>query len=147
MKYFISKALFTAVFLLLRLLAAAQGGNDRINSIDVLRYDFELTLSDSTERISGKATVQVKLLKAANSLHLDLVATNAAGKGMKVSEIKSDGKGLEFKHLGEDLEILLPGNQAAGTELKLVIAYAGIPADGLIISDSNEDGRSFFGDN
>ncbi len=147
MKYFISKALFTAIFLLLRLLAAAQGGNDRINSIDVLRYDFELTLSDSTEQIRGKATVQVKLLKAASSLHLDLVATNAAGKGMKVSEIKSDGKGLEFKHLGEDLEILLPENQAAETELKLVIAYAGIPADGLIISDSKEDGRSFFGDN
>jgi aminopeptidase N len=147
MKYFISKALFTAVFLLFRLLTAAQGGNDRINSIDVLRYDFELTLSDSTEKISGKATVQVKLLKAASSLHLDLVATNAAGKGMKVSEIKSDGKGLEFKHLGEDLEILLPENQAAETELQLIIAYAGIPADGLIISDSKEDGRSFFGDN
>ncbi|MBP6722594.1 MAG: DUF3458 domain-containing protein [Bacteroidia bacterium] len=147
MKNHLSKVLLTLALTLLRIVLPAQGGNDRLDLMDVLRYDFELTLSDTTDVIKGKATVQLKLLKAATSVRLDLVAAGASKKGMNVKEVLSAGKSLDFKHAGETLEILWPENQPAATELKLEITYAGVPADGLIISKNEEDGRSFFGDN
>ncbi|MBL0019239.1 MAG: DUF3458 domain-containing protein [Bacteroidetes bacterium] len=147
MKNHLSKVLLTLALTLLRIVLPAQGGNDRLDLMDVLRYDFELTLSDTTDEIKGKATIQLQLLKAAASVRLDLVAVGASKKGMKVKEVLSAGKSLEFRHSGESLEILWPENQPASTEFKLEIVYAGIPADGLIISKNEEDGRSFFGDN
>ncbi|MEY3442740.1 MAG: hypothetical protein RLZZ519_1021 [Bacteroidota bacterium] len=147
MKQYLFKVGLTLVLILSRMALPAQGGNDRLEVIDVLRYDFELTLSDTTDKILGKATVQLKLLKAAGSVHLDLVAAGANKKGMTVKDVQWGGKSLDFKHTGEDLEILFPENQPASTELKLEIGYAGVPADGLIISKNEEDGRSFFGDN
>ncbi len=147
MKNHLSKVLLTLALTLLRIVLPAQGGNDRLDLIDVLRYDFELTLSDTTDEIKGKATIQLQLLKASASVRLDLVAVGASKKGMKVKEVLSAGKSLEFRHSGESLEILWPENQPASTEFKLEIVYAGVPADGLIISKNEEDGRSFFGDN
>ncbi len=147
MKNHLSKVLLTLALTLLRIVLPAQGGNDRLDLMDVLRYDFELTLSDTTDEIKGKATIQLQLLKAAASVRLDLVAVGASKKGMKVKEVLSAGKSLEFRHSGESLEILWPENQPASTEFKLEIVYAGVPADGLIISKNEEDGRSFFGDN
>ncbi|HEX2898499.1 MAG TPA: M1 family aminopeptidase [Bacteroidia bacterium] len=147
MKSYLSKFVFTLVFLAAHLFLAAQGGNDRLNVIDVLRYDFEITLSDSTDAIQGKALVELKLLAPAKSVHLDLVGTGQSAKGMKVFGVKWADQALVYTHIGEDLEIQFPRDQAAATELKLEISYGGIPADGLIISDSKEDGRSFFGDN
>ena len=147
MKNHLSKVLLTLALTLLRIVLPAQGGNDRLDLMDVLRYDFELTLSDTTDEIKGKATIQLQLLKASASVRLDLVAVGASKKGMKVKEVLSSGKSLDFKHAGESLEILFVENQPASTEFKLEIVYAGIPADGLIISKNEEDGRSFFGDN
>ncbi len=147
MKNHLSKVLLTLALTLLRIVLPAQGGNDRLDLMDVLRYDFELTLSDTTDEIKGKATIQLQLLKASASVRLDLVAVGASKKGLKVKEVLSAGKSLEFKHSGESLEILWPENQPASTEFKLEIVYAGVPADGLIISKNEEDGRSFFGDN
>ena len=111
MKNHLSKVLLTLALTLLRIVLPAQGGNDRLDLMDVLRYDFELTLSDTTDEIKGKATIQLQLLKAAASVRLDLVAVGASKKGMKVKEVLSAGKSLEFRHSGESLEILWPENQ------------------------------------
>jgi aminopeptidase N len=54
---------------------------------------------------------------------------------------------MAYHHEGEDLEIQFPDSMAAASEFSIHIRYEGIPADGLTISNSAEDGRSFFGDN
>ena len=55
--------------------------------IDVLHYVFELTLSDTTDRINGVTNVQIRFLTdGVESFELDLVGRNDAPEtGMIVS--------------------------------------------------------------
>lgn len=126
--------------------AWGQDYEERVRAMDVRHYDFALTIHDSTDRIDGVATVRVNLLQPTQSIHLDLVGP-ADGQGMAVVEVKSGGKALEFQQTAEMLAVSLEAEAAANTELSLEIKYGGVPADGLIISKSERDGRSFFGDN
>jgi aminopeptidase N len=138
-------AIFSFLFIALGGWALAQGEN--LNP-DILHYDFQIAISDSNDIIRGKAGIQMNLRQNTDVVKLDLVAAVGAGKGMKVSAIQEEKLGnLAFSHTGEMLEIKLGKMMDAGTELKMTVNYAGIPADGLIISKNERDGRSFFGDN
>ncbi len=125
-----------------------QGHEARLAALDVLHYDFQLTISDADDRIVGIAKETIELKQPADRIHLDLFAKGDDEKGMVVQAVRDARWGeLKFQHVGEDLEIQLGASQPAGTQLNLQIDYAGVPADGLIISKNERDGRSFFGDN
>ena len=118
--------------------------------IDVEHYRFALTLADSTDRITGVATIRLRLLASGVSqVTLDLVETSAArqGRGMQVSEVLRDGTSLRFQHSGEKVVITLGAAPESGTVIELVVRYAGIPADGLQIKPNQHGDRAFFSDN
>lgn len=125
-----------------------QGHEARLAALDVLHYDFQIAISDSSDRIEGRAKLQIELKQAADRLRLDLVGLKDDGKGMKVSAVRdASQKALVFNHAGEALEVELGSQLAAGTQVSIEVYYVGIPADGLVITDNERDGRSFFGDN
>ena len=118
--------------------------------IDVEHYRFAITLSDSTDRIDGEATIRIKALKAELAqITLDLagITTARQGRGMRVAAVSRGGSALVFRHEGDRLIITLGRPAAAGEMIELVVRYAGIPADGLQIKPNPLGDRAFFSDN
>jgi aminopeptidase N len=118
--------------------------------IDVEHYRFALTLTDSSDRISGEAMIRFRLLKAdVSRVTLDLADMSAArqGRGMQVISVVRNGTALVFEHAADKLVIALDGQLAVGTVIELVVRYAGIPADGLQIKPNQHNDRAFFSDN
>ena len=117
--------------------------------LDVEHYHFALTLSDSTDRIEGSATVRMRLLSAAlSTVTLDLADMSAArtGRGMAVRAVSANGKPLAFTHSADRLAITLDHASSANEVVELVVRYAGIPADGLQIKPNRQKERTFFSD-
>jgi aminopeptidase N len=137
---------FFSLFLC-KILGNAQGYDERLKVLDILRYEFKIEIQDSSDRIQGMAKVSMRLLQTVPSVHLDLVAMKEGPKGMKVLSVEKDGIAMDYHHEGEDLEVRFPDSLAVASEFSIQIHYEGIPADGLVISYSEETGRSFFGDN
>jgi aminopeptidase N len=137
-----------ALSLLVCLLAAsfskAQDHYGRLAAIDVRHYRFALDLSDTTGRISGEAQIDLNVAPDVSEILLDLYA-DQGGKGMKVSQVLVNGKIASFNHQGHRLRIAItPDDQE---KYRLLIRYAGVPADGLIISKAPGYGLTYFGDN
>ncbi len=118
--------------------------------IDVLNYQFKIELSDTTDEIKCEVTLDVRYLgEGIESLRLDLVkASETLGnKGMTVSAILSDGKGLDYSHEGDELRIKLPTSSKINQRAQYTIKYSGVPASGLKIADNKYGDRTFFSDN
>ncbi|MBI1808565.1 MAG: M1 family peptidase [Gemmatimonadetes bacterium] len=117
--------------------------------LDVEHYRFALTLSDSTDRIDGEATVRMRLLAAkVTRVALDLADANPArqGRGMRVRAVTRDGQPLAFVHAADRLAITLDAPFDSGAVIELVVRYDGIPADGLQIKPDKYGDRTFFSD-
>ncbi|MEM6261705.1 MAG: M1 family aminopeptidase [Bacteroidota bacterium] len=114
---------------------------------DIIAYKFELDLNDENDSIKGKALISIRPEKSCKEIRLDLVGTTPGEPtGMTVFEVQLDGKLTGFDHQNDRLVIPISAAQWGDT-LHVAIRYAGIPADGLIISKTKFGDRSFFGDN
>lgn len=119
-------------------------------NIDALNYKFEFQLSDETDEIKGKMTMDVRFLKAGiKNLRLDLInqSKDLDDKGMKVSEVTANGRSLSFQHQDDVLLITLPKQTAANQRNQITVFYQGIPATGLKIGPNKYGDRTFFSDN
>jgi aminopeptidase N len=128
-------------FLLLQQYTLAQ------RPVDVIHYRFNIELSDNSDTIRGKASVQLQFNEETDRLMLDLAGLNKQGKGMIVESCEDSAAKLESTHEGDKLEVLLAKRARKGDTKKITIVYKGIPADGLIISKTKYGQRSFFADN
>ncbi|GAB3644007.1 M1 family metallopeptidase [Spirosoma arcticum] len=116
--------------------------------VDVLNYNFSLTLSDSTNQIQGETTIRFTRADDRQSVWFDLVEAkkDSIGSGMRVREVRlPDGKTAPFSHRNDRVFINLPA--APGQPTEVTIKYEGTPARGLIISRNKFNERTFFGDN
>ncbi len=126
----------------------AQNHHSRFESIDIQHYSFEIHLNDSTNRIEGKTTVSLNFLKPVQQITLDLIELNdSTKKGMTVSLVTENSNLLKFKQQNSQLIIQLTGKLIRDKKAVIHIEYAGIPADGLVISKNKFGDRTFFGDN
>ncbi|MEQ1694009.1 MAG: M1 family metallopeptidase, partial [Gemmatimonas sp.] len=136
------------------LLLFATGHAPRIDTyarqpLDVEHYRFALTLTDSTDRIAGEATVRMRLLAPnLTTVWLDLANVSAArqGRGMTVTAVARNGTALRFTHADDHLTMTLDKASTAGETIELVVRYAGIPADGMQIKPNKHGDRTFFSD-
>ena len=136
------------IFLLvIQTIVKASDPYPRNESIDIRHYQFRLMLNDTTDRIGGETRIDVRFKKSASSVEFDLASLNQEGKGMTVSLVSIDNQSLIFVHLNNRLTIQFTELVQAGTEKKIIIFYAGIPAAGLIIRKNKFGDRGFFGDN
>jgi aminopeptidase N len=117
--------------------------------VDVLHYEFAITLRDDSDEISGQATVRLRLVSdGVRELWLDLVGPGAsAGKGMTVSAVRSGAQAIPFTHAESRLRMTLPAAARAGDVVSLSIAYSGVPAAGLRIGPNKHGDRTFFSSN
>jgi aminopeptidase N len=132
-------------FLLLSVSSFGQQIPDR--GIDIKHYTFELELNDSTDHISGRATLKFALTKSLGSISLDLSNEDNSGKGMIVKSVSLNNESLRFSHKANKVDINLPSAVQSGSDLEIQISYLGVPSDGLIIGKNKYGDRTFFGDN
>lgn len=116
-------------------------------SIDVLHYEFNIGLSDHHDTLHGRAVITVKFTGPGRQVWFDLKNINDTGRGMMVYAVKENGNALGFSHKKDSLIIRLGAEARTGAVRKFEIIYAGIPADGLIISKNKAGKRTIFGDN
>lgn len=117
--------------------ARAQRGRPN-PALDVLHYDFALTLPDSGRQFAGAATLTVARRMAADTLALDLV-------GLTVDSVRVDGRRVNARRTVDQLFIPLPAGEA--DTLSVSVAYGGAPDDGLIIRQDSARRWTYFGDN
>jgi aminopeptidase N len=113
--------------------------------MDVLHYQYIITLNDNNDSIQGSATIRF-INKPSSLVSFDL-ASIRSGKGMLVTGVFWDPisrNPAEFKHNNEKL-IITPRPSSDTTTV--YIHYKGIPSDGLIISKNKYGHRTFFADN
>ena len=135
-------------FLIILCLTFSIGAFSQLKSnseINVKHYQFELTLSDSTDVIQGVARISVLFKKDVERFTLDLMNKTSDGKGMQVSSVATKEGKVSFLHEKNVLTVLSDGKE--GSEIEIIIYYSGIPDDGLIIARNKYGDRTFFGDN
>jgi aminopeptidase N len=118
--------------------------------LDVEHYRFALTLTDASDRITGEATVRLRMTAAGvATVALDLGSVSPAreGRGMTVERVTSAGQALVFTHAADRLVVTLGAASRTDQRLDLVVRYAGIPAGGLQIKANRHGDRTFFSDN
>jgi aminopeptidase N len=115
--------------------------------IDVKHYAFHLQLNDQNNQIKGQTFVSI-LFKESNleQFTIDLVSQQNS-KGMRVNVVREEGRLLSFSQEREKLIIELDRVSSKDELRTFEIAYAGEPADGLIIGKNKYGERTFFGDN
>jgi len=118
-------------------------------SINIQNYIFKLELKDETDVIVGETAVEALFTTdGVTELVLDLIGKSADGKtGMTVTSVQSDAGLLVYKHENNRLRINLGSAAKKGERRRIIIAYSGVPADGLIIGKIKNGERAFFGDN
>jgi len=120
----------------------------RRTGIDVENYRFELTLSDDTDDIVGRATVSLRFrANGVVAVPLDLTSVDGSGVGMRVSSVTASGVALDYTHEGDLLTIRLAEPGRAGHRIDLTVEYSGAPAAGLRIGPNKYGDRTFFSDN
>ncbi len=116
--------------------------------IDVEHYRFELTLSDESDEIVGRAAVTVRFTAdGVAALPLDLVGRTSEGAGMVVAGVSMDGQAAPFTHVDDLFTVTLPEASRAGERATVWIDYHGRPAAGLRIGPNKYGDRTFFSDN
>ncbi|HEX4913313.1 MAG TPA: hypothetical protein VFV51_05120, partial [Vicinamibacterales bacterium] len=124
--------------------------------IDAVHYVFRLGLSDTSNHITGEATVTVKfVLDKVGDVQLDL-ASVLAGKGMTVQSVRRGGAtdtpgpasdALIFSHQDNRLRLVLPTASRAGDEFTFTVRYRGTPAEGLLHGNNIHGDRTIFANN
>lgn len=144
----LAQVLLNAPFLIAFLsIASFADTYTRQSGVDVLNYTFRLTVSDDTDEIIGEATIDLRFLKDnLREFALDLASTNA-GKGMKVSEVRSGSTQLRFTHEADRLGITLDSPSKSGERKQYIVVYRGTPAIGLRILKNKFGERCFFSEN
>jgi aminopeptidase N len=141
MKYFFTLVI-TSICILICILSNAQ------SNIDVLHYQFHISLSDANDSIYGAAIIRFTVKEKEPDIQFDLANLNKEGKGMLATMVgyKIDYAGIE-KFTQKNDKLIIPSRFNKGDTAEVIINYKGIPADGLIISKNKYGHRTFFSDN
>ena len=125
-------------------------GNDgykRNHAVDILNYNFSISVNDTNNIISGHGEITIHFIGAIKTLALDLKNRSADGKGMNVQNVSFDKGSLIWTHVDNKITITFTDSVKPETQGIVSIDYSGIPADGLIISNNKFGKRTFFADN
>lgn len=115
--------------------------------MDVLHYDFHVRVNDHNDSLEAKAAITVQFVTSTAEIVFDLKNRNDTGKGMQVYSVSEKGEPLTFTHEQDQIRIALPASAVEKSIHTYQIEYAGIPADGLIISQNQFHSRTMFADN
>jgi aminopeptidase N len=104
--------------------------------IDILHYDFVVAVTPG-DTLVGLATIQARRAEDVDTLRLDLLR-------MRVDSVLLDGVKVAVRRDSTTIRVPIA---AARDSFSVVVAYRGVPTDGLIIRTDSAGRRTIFGDN
>jgi aminopeptidase N len=149
--------------------------------IKILKYTFDVVISDASDEVSVKDTIDLQFLASGvKGIDLNLCnliqapqppdrlnsclqpaprarpgrdalppgpAPTSVGRGMTVTEVTADKKGLVFEHRNNVLHVQFPADFHTGDKFSLIVSYHGVPATGLFVGKNSYGDRVWFTDN
>ncbi|MGD0343110.1 MAG: hypothetical protein ABSA76_15525, partial [Bacteroidales bacterium] len=73
--------------------------------VDVIHYEFNIYLNDSSNTITGMTDVRMNFSGTDTSFSLDFKNINQTGKGMKISHVTFNGSDVTWTHTDNKLRI------------------------------------------
>jgi len=120
----------------------------RDSLIDVLHYQFWISLKDSSAEIQAEARIRFIVRKPVQSCSLDFdIASTTDATGMHVDEVRYQQETLSYTTSPAQIELHFPRLLSPGDTAEVTIRYHGRPADGLIIGKNMFGDHTYFGDN
>lgn len=117
------------------------GPTGSANNIDVLHYDFTITIPDTGAWIQGKARISFCRNEPVQSVAFNLV-------GLHVDSVQIDRAPSDFVYDGLRLTLpLSPTVNSVRDTLIAYVAYNGVVRDGLTIQQDDRGRWTAFGDN
>jgi aminopeptidase N len=113
--------------------------------VDAIHYVFRLSLDDSSDRIAGETTITLRLADSVREIGLDLTSASG-GTGMAVTAVALGGRPVPFTHAADRLRIPL-ASTSPGEDVQVVVAYGGVPANGLRLIKNIHGDRAVFSEN
>ena len=107
-------------------------------AVDVLAYEFAVSLPDTGAAVDGTATVRFLRAAPTDTLVLDLI-------GLRVRDVRVQGRAARFARDSATVRVALPAG-GPGDTLTAVVRYDGVPRDGLIVSRDSAGRWLAFGD-
>lgn len=89
-------------------------------SYAVTRYDLDLDYKVSSNRLAGRAVLDIVARQEIARLHVDLA-------GLRISKVTVDGRPARWVHRGPRVLVTLPATLPEGARAQLAITYAGNP--------------------
>ena len=86
----------------------------------VTHYDLDLDYRVSSNRLSGKAVLDIVAVEPVSTLHVDLV-------GLRATKVLLDGRPVKYAQRGDRIRVSLPGRLSEGETARLQVAYGGNP--------------------
>lgn len=86
----------------------------------VRHYDLALEYKVSSNRLAGRAALDVTVLAETDRLDLDLV-------GLRVAKVSVGGRAARYAHRGGRLTVHFPRRVSPGAETRVTVAYSGTP--------------------
>ena len=138
---------YLSFFVLYCIGVGAKDGYKRNPNVDIIHYDFSISVSDTNNIIYGHTMITVDFTGSVNTLEFDLRNKGTDGKGMTIKNIAFDAGSIKWVHTANRIFITLVKPAKKDSRGVFTIDYSGIPSDGLIISDNRFGRRTFFADN
>jgi aminopeptidase N len=133
------------LFLFIGLVAFVSKLNAQSKVLDIIKYHYKITLSNTTDEIEVAAKIEGNKL-GSGALILDLVGYNKEkATGMVLLEANFNNAKIGWKYDGNKVVFEKLNNYIGAFTIEA--KYKGIPKDGLIISKNKFGERTFFADN
>jgi aminopeptidase N len=141
------KSILTTVLFLISVLSlSASDGYKRNPMIDVINYNFRISISDTSDTVYGEATILLSFKDEICSMEFDLKNLKPDGKGMNVDSVVFSECAIKWVHHENKISVTPQKALKNSSNGTLRIVYHGIPSDGLIISKNKFKDRTFFSD-
>ena len=104
----------------------------------VTHYDLDIDYRVASNRLAGKALLNIVAVEEVSVLHIDLV-------GLRATKVLVEGRAVKWAHRGDRLRVTLGTRLAPGQMTQVHVAYAGNPGParsrwGLVGWEELDDG-------
>ncbi|HKX67371.1 MAG TPA: M1 family metallopeptidase [Intrasporangium sp.] len=86
----------------------------------VTHYDLDLVYRVSSNRLSGRATLDVRILEETDRVAVDLA-------GLRASKVATDGRATSWTQRGDRITVRLPDTAVSGDTTTVTVTYGGNP--------------------
>jgi aminopeptidase N len=107
--------LSVSFFVLYCIGVGAKDGYTRNPSIDIIHYDFSISVSDTNNIIYGHTLITVDFTRSVSTFEFDLKNKGTDGKGMTIINIAYDAGSIKWVHSGNKISITLDEPAKKGT--------------------------------